>query len=204
MADFSTFNLSKFKNLATIYNIILYSFTISQDIPRIVSFWQNWSHLKVPNPILFRFFQTFRDFGIKRWPIFFSLPMWNFKVKRYFLWVILNKMWPFHGYHNFCTMLCIDVTVYQTCSTRTHTRTRTRVRNCVPIPVPMGSNPYPYPYPWLIDMLDPYPYPWSRIRTRTHIHGLVPVAIPIPMGSYPYQYPYPYPYPWSHGLVPVP
>ena len=62
--------------------------------------------LKVPSPIGSTFSQNFWDFGIKRWPIFFSLPIWNFKIKRYSLGELSAKMWPNNGYHNYFTMLC--------------------------------------------------------------------------------------------------
>ncbi len=39
------------------------------------------------------FFQTFRDFGIRRNLIFFSLPLVNFTDEKCTIWKILMKMW---------------------------------------------------------------------------------------------------------------
>ncbi len=46
--------------------------------------------LKVPGPIASDFSQTFRDFGIRRKLIFFSLPLVNFTAEKCTVWKILN------------------------------------------------------------------------------------------------------------------
>ncbi len=48
--------------------------------------------LKVPSPIASDFFQTLRDFGIRRKLIFFSLPQVNFTAEKCTVWKILMKM----------------------------------------------------------------------------------------------------------------
>ncbi len=70
--------------------------------PYFKEFWINNVHviamicngvLKVPSPIASVFFQTYGDFGIRRKPIFFSLPLVNFTAEKCTVWKILMKMW---------------------------------------------------------------------------------------------------------------
>ena len=49
-------------------------------------------YLKVPGLIASNFFQTFREFGIRRKIIFFSLPLVNFTTEKSTFWKILMKM----------------------------------------------------------------------------------------------------------------
>ena len=46
------------------------------------------AYLKVPGPIGSDFFQSFRDLGIRRKFIFFSLPLVNFTVEKCTVWKI--------------------------------------------------------------------------------------------------------------------
>ncbi len=49
--------------------------------------------LKVPGPIASDFSKTFRDFGIRRKLIFFSVPLANFTAEKCTVWKILMKIW---------------------------------------------------------------------------------------------------------------
>ncbi len=52
----------------------------------------NLYNLKVPGPIASDFSQTVEDFGIRKKPIFFSLPLVNFTAEKCTVWKILMKM----------------------------------------------------------------------------------------------------------------